>query len=112
MKTKLLEVRDRGTCIVMLCVDMNPENKMQHRGLRACGYSPRAAPNIMITYAGGGKRADNDQYSWGDRTYAIAHQDIIENWESYKDGDVVDVEFILGETKEPKISQRFGAPSP
>jgi hypothetical protein len=111
MKTKLLEVRDRGTCIEMLCIDMHPENEMQHRGLKACGYSCSAAPNIMITYAGGGRSADNDPFSWGDRTYATAHLDIIENWEAYKDGDVVDVEFILGETKEPKTSQRFRAPS-
>jgi hypothetical protein len=111
MKTKLLEVRDRGTCIVMLCIDMNPENEMQHLGLKACGYPCDDEPNIVITYAGGNKRADNDPYSWGDRTYVTAHRDIIQNWEGYKDGDVVDVEFLLGETEKPKTSQRFGTPS-
>ena len=28
------------------------------------------------------------------------------NWQELRDGDVIDVEFILGETAEPKRSER------
>jgi hypothetical protein len=36
-----------------------------------------------------------------------AHRYIEENWNALSDGDVIDVEFILGETKEKKISERY-----
>jgi hypothetical protein len=37
----------------------------------------------------------------------LAHQHIEQNWDLLNDGDVVDVEYILGETSEPKRSERF-----
>jgi len=37
-----------------------------------------------------------------------AHVYIEQSWALLKDGDVVDVEFILGETIKQKISERFG----
>jgi hypothetical protein len=107
MKTKLLEIRDRATCIVVLCVDMNPDTDIQRSALRSLGYACDGEPNIMMTYAGGEKKATNDPYFWGDRTMTVAHNAIIDTWKTLKDGDVVDVEFILGETKTKKISERF-----
>ena len=38
-----------------------------------------------------------------------AHQFIESNWSKLKDGDVIDVEFIVGETDRPKISERLTA---
>jgi len=105
MKTKLLEIRDDGTLIVMLCVDMNPDNEFQRKALRRYGYPCDGAPNILITHANGGQRADNDPYSWGGRTYPVAHKFIIEHWDSLNEGDVVDVEFILDETLQRKVSE-------
>ena len=35
-----------------------------------------------------------------------AHQHIIENFDEIEHGGLVDVEFILGETEEPKTSER------
>jgi hypothetical protein len=86
---------------------MNPENDFQRWGLRRYGFPCDGRPNIMLTHANGGKKANNDPYGWTDRTYANAHNYITENWTALKDGDVVDVEFILGETTESKISERF-----
>ena len=37
----------------------------------------------------------------------MAHHYIIEHWDKLRDGDVVDVSFILGETQQPKVSERF-----
>jgi hypothetical protein len=54
--------------------------------------------------------AFNDPYDHGDRTWAVAHNHIIENWNAIKDGDVIDVQFILGETKEKKRSEREDYP--
>ena len=38
----------------------------------------------------------------------VAHRFVIDNWATIQSGQVVDVEFILGETKQPKCSERIG----
>lgn len=121
MRAKLLELRDEGTFIPLLCVDMNPEpwaghdggeqNEAQRYLLRRCGYPCSGMPNIAITNANcDGGRCNNDPYYWGDRTFQTAHLYITENWAKLNDGDVVDVSFILGETQAPKVSERRSAP--
>ena len=78
----------------------------QHCLLRHCGYPCDGRPNIAITHlAADGHKCSNDPYFWGGRTYPVAHNYIIEHWAELKDGDVVDVEFILGERSEPKQSE-------
>lgn len=126
MKIKLIEVRDEGTLIPMLCIDMNPGEPYPHTGsisedefrasrdayssrmrlLRRSGYPCDGKPNIAITHlSADGDRFSNDPYYWGGRTRPVAHDYIIKNWATLKDGDVVDVQFILGETKAPKVSE-------
>ena len=39
-----------------------------------------------------------------------AHEWLLKNFDEVDDGAVLDVEFILGETKEPKVSERGEAP--
>ena len=51
-------------------------------------------------------RATNDPHYWNDRTRMTAHQYIIDHWHELSDGDVIDVEFILGEKSTRKISER------
>lgn len=107
MKTKVFEIRDEGTFISVLCVDMNPDNIAQRYYFRRCGYSCDGEPNIAMTNLNmDGGKASNDPYAWGGRTYPTAHHYIIEHWNELRDGDVVDVSFILGETPAPKISER------
>ena len=58
-------------------------------------------------------RATNDPYEWvargmGERTMPVAHNWIIEHFDALSDGDVADVQFILGETEKPKVSERVG----
>lgn len=128
MEVKVLELRDEATFIPILCIDMNPrdvdsessstprktiEAQFQSRLaqgylLRRCGYPCDNRPNILMTRLDGNGQATNDPYGWkgGTRTFPVAHNWIIANWSSLKDGDVVDVQFILGETKFPKVSER------
>ena len=110
MKAKALEVRDSATFIPILAVDMTPDNVMQRWLLRRCGYACDDRPNVIITNLAGDGRATNDPYAWGGRTYPIAHAYILDHWHKLQDGDVVDVEFILGETPTKKISERFDRP--
>ncbi len=115
MKVKTLEVRDEGTFIPVLCVDMQPglesgsaAQRAQHYLLRRCGYPCDGQSNVIMTRLSGDGQATNDPYGWKDgaRTFPVAHNWIIENWDTLKDGDVVDVSFILGETTKPKVSER------
>ena len=57
-----------------------------------------------------GSPAWNDPHGWDanrGRTIRKAHFYIIEHWNELRDGDVVDVEFILGERDKPKIAERI-----
>lgn len=129
MKTKLLEIRDAGTFIPIVCVDMNPGSQSPEGRpgdedadsmaawnarkylLRRCGYPCDGRPNIAIACASAdGQPFRNDPYEQSGRTFQVAHHYIIEHWEDLVDGDVVDVEFILGESKAPKVSERQTAP--
>jgi hypothetical protein len=116
MNVKILEIRDSNTFIPMLCIDMNPVGvasawEAQRYLLRRCGYPCDGNPNIAMTpLDAGGRPCWNDPYGWRDRTFKVAHNYIYENWHSLKDGDVVDVEFILAETTKPKQSERETVP--
>lgn len=111
MKAKALEIRDEGTFIAALAVDMNPSSELkeyvgQHYLLRRCGYPCDGRPNVILTRLDGHGKATNDPYEWGGRTFPVAHNYIIDHWNILKDGDVVDVQFILGETSVAKRSER------
>lgn len=49
-----------------------------------------------------------DVYEWrgGARTMPEAHKFISRNWSDLNTGDIIDIEFILGETSEKKTSDR------
>ena len=107
MKAKTFEIRDEGTFIPALAVDINPNNVEQRYLMRLCGYPCDGKPNVILTNLNAdGDKATNDPYQWGGRTYPVAHNYIIEHWEELRDGDVIDVSFILGETAAPKRSER------
>lgn len=118
MIAKALELRDRMTFVALLCVDMNPvSNQRDERAegqrylLRRCGYPCNGVPNIAITkMMADGDPCTNDPYHWGDRTMAVAHTYITDHWNELNDGDVVDVEFILGEVPTKKRSERYEVP--
>jgi len=79
------------------------------RSATICGYPCDGRPNIGVTrLSANGDPFWNDPYGWKGRTMPVAHNYIIENWEEIRDGDVIDVEFILGETTVKKVSERHG----
>ena len=121
MLAKALEIRDRATFIPVLAVDMNPgfvpidsaigelfdTDEAQRYLLRRASYSCDGTPIILLARLEGHQYAHYDPYKWGDRTFSVAHDYIAKNWATLTDGDVVDVEFILGETEASKVSERF-----
>jgi len=117
MEVKILEVRDAGTFFAVACINMNPSSiatdgyEAQLYHLRRVGYPCDGRPNIAISHlSAGGGPFWNDPYGWGGRTYPVAHNYIIDHWRELRDGDVIDVEWILGETITKKTSERFSVP--
>lgn len=109
MKTIILEVRDHGTFIPVVAVLMFPASEEQRFLLAMTGYpcADISDAHVVIFRANGDGYAYSDPYSWGaSRTMQVAHDYILRQFKSLKDGDVVDVAFILGETTEPKKSER------
>lgn len=105
MLVKVLEIRDRATFIPVLAVETRPSNSVQEFYLQRVGFID--GKSIMITQLRGESPASSDPYFWRDRTMQTAHHYIEQNWNSLRDGDVIDVEFILSETPVIKTSERF-----
>lgn len=95
MNIKYLQIRDCGTHIPALAVKL--EN---NRVVRRAGFGDGV--HILLinlnTYIG-----QYDFYQWKGRTMREAHDWIIENWEDIKNEDVIDVEYILGESDKKKV---------
>jgi hypothetical protein len=110
MQIKLLEVRDSGTFIPVLCILMDePANDAQRWLLKRCGYPLDGNVNVAMTSLhANGVPLWNDPYGWfgRGRTMPVAHQWIYQHWHELADGDVVDVEHIQGERAVPKLSER------
>jgi hypothetical protein len=109
MQVKCLEIRDHSTFLPVICIRPLPDNEEQRYLLRRDGYgcSPYDDCTIMIDAQCRG--VSYDPYDWphDPRTKRTAHNYICKHWDELKDGDVVDVEFILGETETPKVSERL-----
>jgi hypothetical protein len=110
MITKLFEIRDRLTFIPAVAVRLSAMNDgaeqylLERAGYRFDCHCVLLYPMIGEYHVGG---TDPDETWGGGRTFTTAHRYILENWKTLKSGDVIDVEFILGETTEPKQSERL-----
>jgi hypothetical protein len=105
MQIKLLEVRDRMTFLPIFAISTQPANEGQGYLLRRVGFMGQ--PVVIVARLNGGQLSAADPYEHADRTMTAAHLYIEQNFHALSDGDVVDVEFILGETAEPKVSERM-----
>lgn len=104
MTVKLLEIRDRHTFIPAMAIRVRGTDGylMRRAGF---GHEPMVYLVALAT-----EKCCYDPYNWGNRTMATAHLHIVNNWDALKDGDVVDVEFILGESPVPKVSEQEQVP--
>jgi hypothetical protein len=108
MEIKCLELRDSMTFIPVICIRPVPENDAQRYLLRRDGYRGDGSEQCIIMIDAQCRGVSYDLYDWprDTRTRPHAHAYIEEHWHELRDGDVIDVEFILGETVEPKRSER------
>jgi hypothetical protein len=107
MEIKCLEIRDAMTFIPVICIRPVPTNKAQHYLLCRDGYSGDLRERCIIYIDAQCRGVSYDPYNWpaNPRTHRVAHLHIEKYWHDLRDGDVIDVEFILGETSSKKISE-------
>lgn len=117
MNIKALEIRDAATFIPVVAIQMTPDYLFRYDETNPERYLLRRAgfgfddPSVIVCKmeaSGVDRNATYDPYSWGggSRTMTVAHDYIQKNFDKLNSGDVIDVEFILGETTEPKQSER------
>lgn len=107
METKLFELRDSATFIPVLAIKLKSRTEVDRWILARGGFAPQDTYVVLMSLTR--MKCEYDPLAWsrGGRTYPVAHEHIRENWESLESGAVVDVELILGETKEIKVSERL-----
>lgn len=115
MIAKTFEIRDVATFIPVLAVKLNPSNEKDRYLLGRAGYGTtpdnQAEYVMLCNLDGGNGRCTVDEYDWGiSRTRTVAHAYIKKNFDTMESGAIVDVQFILGETAEPKASEQQGWP--
>lgn len=107
---KLFEIRDRATFIPVFAFRAFPRSSSPEEAYlwRRSGYGDDGLI-IVGRLEGGG--CQFDPFEWGGaRTLTAAHQFIENNFDALASGEVIDVEFILSEKPEKKISERITFP--
>ena len=100
MEVKLFEVRDRMTFIPAIAIKFTLNERESHLAGRVGMRGPFTFLARLSTMA----FADDPSF-WNDRTMNTVHTELLKNWDTYASGDVIDVEYLLGETKEPKTCE-------
>lgn len=112
IETKLFELRDRATFIPAFAFRCRSSEAIEQWLLRKAGYSSLKLPCVILGNLSCPSACACVPYGHrGDtRTYPVAHEYIEKHWDELKSGDVIDVEFILGETIEKKVSEQHDSP--
>lgn len=108
--TKVIEIRDRGTFIPAIAVRVSAGLEPDDYLLRRAGWGCDGHPGVYLFGLHGEGPARYDPYGWGERTMHVSHLYMCKHWDDVASGDVVDVEYILGETAQPKQSEAAATP--
>ena len=110
MTAKTFEIRDRATFIPVLAVRLTSPRMEDGYLLGRAGF--QGVRPFVLVYRLTDNIANWDHTVWGEleRTMTVAHKHIFDHFDDLKTGQVIDVQVILGETKEPKKSERITAP--
>ena len=108
MQTKIFEIRDRGTFIPIIAIRPVGSDYNQQYLLNQAGFGADT-DCVLLVDPMGRRKAEYDLYNWpaDDRTFRTAHHYLDEHFDELKDGDVIDIEYILKETTKKKRSQRY-----
>jgi hypothetical protein len=104
-RSKLFEVRDRATFIPVMAVELYLRSSREAELFASVGWQGLNRETVILLSRLDGAASHYDVYDWGDRTMSQAHHYILNNFDELVSGDVVDIEFILGETTTKKEPQ-------
>lgn len=111
---KFFEIRDRATFIPVYAFrarPITPGNEAERYLLARTGYGPLGDSECVIMgRLEGGYYSHCDAFGWNSRTLTTAHLHLENHFDELPTGSVLDVEYILGETKTAKISERIAYP--
>jgi hypothetical protein len=107
-----VEIRDRATCIYAVATQLGPETIADGEVICRMGFSRDHINSCrfpVILYEVNMKRGFYDPHAWGEnpRTLFHAHKWIADHFDEIESCDVIDVEYILGETSYPKLAERL-----
>lgn len=107
MEIKLFEIRDSCTFIPAYAVSFRNSTEEESYLSGRAGYE-KDGKTIIFGYLAYPEKSSYDSIDFlAGRTMKIAMEYVRDNWESVKSGDVIDVEWILGEKEDIKVSERI-----
>lgn len=106
MLVKVFELRDKMTFIPIVAIKLVPHSVSEGYLCQRSGWNINPPHPVMISRLAGGDELMIERY---DRTFGEALKYVTENFDTLTSGDVIDIEFILGETTEKKVSERLEA---
>lgn len=113
IQVRTVEIRDEGTTIPALAIYVWGSRVLARDSapywlVSRAGWGPTPAVMLIKLHNGEGM---SDPFDWPNRTMHYAHLHLREllqgHNELWPDGDVLDVQFILGETRAKKRSERL-----
>jgi len=109
MEIKTLEIRDRATFIPVIAIRPGPRNEAERYLWGRVGFGTTAARQEQYTLVGkiGIDELHYDPRRWNNARMTEAHMYISRNWDAIENGQVIDIEYLLGETDKPKESERL-----
>jgi len=111
MDSKVFELRAPATIMVIMATRLEVFNEAERYLLSRSGFGRNNndfKKYIMLQCLDGGtSTASTDPYKHGIRELRIVHCYIYEMFDQLDDGQVLDIDFILGNTFEPKQPERI-----
>lgn len=102
MKSKMFEIRDRGTKIGVIAIKTEGDNSAEQAFFDADGFGKDDVVLIRCY----DQLAYYDRFAWGNyRTMGEAHRYIADHFDELPNFSVVDVRVILGEERAPAKSE-------
>jgi hypothetical protein len=102
MEIKFFEIRDSATFIPAMAFRITGRDSWL---AGRAGFGPNP---LVILMRLEDQEAHYDSFSWrgGARTMPEAHRHIEKCWNELRDGDIIDVQFVLGETQTKKKTEQ------
>lgn len=110
MTIKMFEVRDRATFIPVVAIQLGSDNEAERWLLSRSGFgqSEEEQQQYLLLIRISDQECHYDPFYWKSRrTMREAHLYIRDNFEVLETGAVVDIEYILNESPERKVSERL-----